>query len=194
MVGHLRIEEDDNGVLLAKIDTFSGVLREYFIREVVHFSDTKNGLVEVFTRFRNEKKHQDMWSTFSVGVRDVIAHRLETFVRVNFFEKVNSISEKIPLEGFLYEYYMSKSNRKPKAEENNLAKDSSFASHVLMNQLKGGGGGGGTINDRTPRKEPPPFESTNFLHPDLIQVSLLIIHKLRTSIATNQPSLPFKLP
>lgn len=51
----VNIIVDPNGEMLMSMDNYSGVLREYLVKTIVHFSGNKNGLFEILIRFKDDK-------------------------------------------------------------------------------------------------------------------------------------------
>ncbi|KAL4493146.1 hypothetical protein ABPG72_003231 [Tetrahymena utriculariae] len=208
IVKRVEISIDNYGEMLLTMDNYSGIMREYLIKSVLNFSGNKSGLFEVLIRFKDQKLKSDIFSSPQIQVYENEEEKLDMYFRINFFQKINSINEKILLKQILYSYYKentSKFSNTSKVQNHNHllnlvglnqkeGKSQSFKGefpqiynnqniqHQFDNSLSS------PINMNTQSEEEvfQNFSERSFNHSDLIQVSYLLLDRIRTSIQEKQ--------
>ncbi|EAR94145.2 hypothetical protein TTHERM_00522120 (macronuclear) [Tetrahymena thermophila SB210] len=208
IVKSVDISIDNNGEMLLTMDNYSGVMREYLIKSVLNFSGNKSGLFEVLIRFKDQKLKSDIFSSPQIQVYENEEEKLDMYVRINFFQKINSINEKILLKQILYSYYKentSKFQNTPKLQHhNNLLnlvglnqqenKNQAFRGEFaqtynnqsIQNQFDSSFSSPNNMNTQSEEEAFQNFSERSFNHSDLIQVSYLLLDRIRTSIQEKQ--------
>lgn len=105
MIADLRLQLDEFGVAQVSFDTFSGLVQEHLVSEVVNVSSSEDYSIDFELNQRCGNASSQQWDEPFPAMKIDECGQYELFVKMNFLQSSRSLNQKIQLRQLFEDYH-----------------------------------------------------------------------------------------